>query len=121
MRWLIRRHGHYWPTVLSDCIAHADELRCLPEVWTNPAQAGFRFLPDYQALAISRLGHGYHRKDLSQIVKEVMLLSGDPRPSLLHLPPWVEAEPPQNVTSTEVIRVWYILLLFVQILLMQFM
>ncbi|GJS43833.1 hypothetical protein Tco_0098200 [Tanacetum coccineum] len=35
----------------------------------NPAQAGFRVIPDYKALAISRVGHGYHRKDLSQILK----------------------------------------------------
>nr|GFB03069.1 reverse transcriptase [Tanacetum cinerariifolium] len=30
---------------------------------------GFRVIPDYKALAISRVGHRYHRKDLSQILK----------------------------------------------------
>lgn len=23
MKWLIRRHGHYWPTMMSDCIKYA--------------------------------------------------------------------------------------------------
>ena len=23
MRWLVRRHGYYWPTILKDCIEYA--------------------------------------------------------------------------------------------------
>ncbi|KAK2989797.1 hypothetical protein RJ640_000832 [Escallonia rubra] len=23
MRWLIRRHGHYWPSIMDDCIQYA--------------------------------------------------------------------------------------------------
>nr|GEV19319.1 hypothetical protein [Tanacetum cinerariifolium] len=47
----------------------SDTSTIYSEVCRNPTQAGFRVIPDYKALAIARVGHGYHLKDLSQILK----------------------------------------------------
>ncbi|KAK2351151.1 hypothetical protein QL285_097545 [Trifolium repens] len=50
MRWLIRRHGHYWPTVLSDCIAHAKSCDACQRYRLSASR-----LPSYTRL--SSLGH----------------------------------------------------------------
>ena len=62
MRWLLRKHNYYWPTMTKDCIEYAKGLSSLPKVWglkTCPSK-GFTF--SNQTLAILRVGFRLDRQ-----------------------------------------------------------
>ncbi|BFG20982.1 hypothetical protein CerSpe_072560 [Prunus speciosa] len=61
MRWLIRRHGYYWPTILKDCIEYAKGMYQVSNLRPRTKGTGRRLPPSYQTLAIQGVGRGYHR------------------------------------------------------------
>jgi hypothetical protein len=65
MKWLLRRACFYWPTMIADCFRYykgCEECQKHGDVQLVPVA----FLAsNYQALAIQRLGIGFHWQDTS--------------------------------------------------------
>lgn len=98
MRWLIRRHGHYWP--LSDCISYAkgcEACQRYSPVQHRPASQLHPILKPwpFRGWAMDIIGKIAPRSSRGHAF---ILVATD------YFTKWVEAEPLRNVTSTEVIR-----------------
>lgn len=100
MRWLIRRQGHYWPTILSDCISYAKGCEACQRY--SPVQ--HRPASELHPIFKPRPFRGWAMDIIGKIAPRssrghaFILVATD------YLTKWVEAEPLRNVTSTEVIR-----------------
>ena len=51
MRWLLRRHSYYWPTILKDCIEYAKGCQACQKHGT------IRHVPITDLHAVVKLGH----------------------------------------------------------------
>ena len=62
MKWLIRRSGYYWPTMLEDCFKYYKGCQACQR-WQNSDIASISNESYHQAVAIQGLGHGHDWSD----------------------------------------------------------
>ena len=63
MKWLIRRSGYYWPTMLEDCFKYYKGCQACQRFGKNSDSASISDESYHQTLAIQRLGHGHDWTD----------------------------------------------------------
>lgn len=103
MRWLLRRHGYFWPTILKDCIAFAKgcqecqahgPIRHIPNLPMQPIIKPWPF----RGWAMDFIGmiHPASSKHHNFIIVATDFFSK-----------WVEAKPLKNVTADKVVKFIY--------------
>ncbi|CAL2277698.1 unnamed protein product [Prunus armeniaca] len=100
MRWLLRRHGYYWPTILKDCIEYAKgckdcqrhgPIQHVPAGPMNPIVKAWPF----KGWAMDVIGQIYPKSSKGH---KYILVATD------FFTKWVEAVPLKQVTQVEVIE-----------------
>ncbi|CAL8992893.1 unnamed protein product [Prunus brigantina] len=100
MRWLLRRHGYYWPTILKDCIEYAKgcqdcqkhgPVQHVPAEPMNPIVKAWPF----KGWAMDVIGQIYPESSKGH---KYILVATD------FFTKWVEAVPLKKVTQAEVLE-----------------
>ncbi|XP_021819566.1 uncharacterized protein LOC110761406 [Prunus avium] len=100
MRWLVRRHGYYWPTILKDCIEYAKGcIKCqiygpiqrVPTEALHPVTKPWRF----RGWAVDIIGKIYPAASNQHAW---ILVAID------YFTKWVEAESYRSISSAQVVK-----------------
>ncbi|XP_034218972.1 protein NYNRIN-like [Prunus dulcis] len=100
MRWLLRRHGYFWPTILKDCIEYAKGFQdcqrhgLVPHVPTEPMNPIVKAWP-FKGWATDVIGQ--IPPELSKGHKYILV-------AIDFFKKWVEAVPLKKVTQVEVLE-----------------
>ncbi|KAI5323866.1 hypothetical protein L3X38_032939 [Prunus dulcis] len=100
MRWLLRRHGYFWPTILKDCIEYAKGFQdcqrhgLVPHVPTEPMNPIVKAWP-FKGWAMDVIGQIH--PELSKGHKYILVATD-------FFKKWVEAVPLKKVTQVEVLE-----------------
>jgi hypothetical protein len=67
MKWLIRRSGYYWPTMLEDSFKYYKGVSGMSEVQKDTDVISVSNESHHQTMTIQRLGHGHDRQNKPSI------------------------------------------------------